>query len=95
LSFSVVRFYINRLTYNNILFGYNILETMKSIETNQDANTLLLLNDLVDIKVMHESIDDFLTFDRQMAPPLVSDFKMGKHIEVISDKLRPFKVWRD
>ena len=37
---------------------------------------------------MQESKDDFLTFVRQMAPTLVSDFKMGKHIEVISDKLR-------
>ena len=37
---------------------------------------------------MQESKDDFLTFVRQMAPTLVSDFKMGKHIEVISEKLR-------
>ena len=37
---------------------------------------------------MQESKDDFLTFVRQMAPTLISDFKMGKHIEVISEKLR-------
>jgi hypothetical protein len=43
---------------------------------------------LLNIKVIQESKDDFLTFVRQMAPTLVSDFKMGKHIEVISDKLR-------
>jgi hypothetical protein len=44
------------------------------------------------LKVLHESKDDFLTFVRQMAPMLVSDFKMGKHIEVIAEKLRKLEA---
>ena len=42
---------------------------------------------MLNTKVVQESKDDFITFVRQMAPMLVSDFKMGKHIEVISEKL--------
>ena len=38
-------------------------------------------------KIDEESQDDFLTFVRLMAPKLISDWKMGKHIEVISKKL--------
>ena len=32
--------------------------------------------------------EDFLSFVRKMAPTLVSDWKMGRHIEVISNKLK-------
>ena len=39
-------------------------------------------------KIDEESQDDFLTFVRLMAPKLISDWKMGRHIEVISEKLR-------
>jgi len=46
---------------------------------------MLLLDNLLNLKVVQESKDDFITFVRQMAPMLVSDFKMGKHIEVISE----------
>ena len=39
-------------------------------------------------KVEAEAKIDFITFVRQMAPSIVSDFKMGRHIEVISEKLQ-------
>ena len=61
------------------------------IETNQDNIITLLpfleLQNLLNTVVERESKDDFLTFVRLMAPTLVSDWKMGKHIEVISNKL--------
>ena len=61
------------------------------IEVNQDNPNILLpfleLNNLLNITIEQESKQDFLTFVRLMAPSLVSDWKMGKHIEVISDKL--------
>ena len=39
-------------------------------------------------KVEEEAKIDFITFVRLMAPKLISDWKMGKHIEVISEKLK-------
>ena len=58
------------------------METINTIDTISDA---LNLNNLLSIKVQQQSKDDFLTFVRQMAPTLVSDWKMGRHIEVISE----------
>ena len=52
---------------------YNILRNIKNS-----------LGDLVN----NQSKDDFLTFVRAMAPTLVSDWKMGSHIELISDRLQ-------
>ena len=43
-------------------------------------------------KIDEESQDDFLTFVRLMAPKLISDWKMGRHIEVISEKLRQLEA---
>jgi predicted phage terminase large subunit-like protein len=61
------------------------------IEVNQENPNILLpfleLNNLLNITIEQESKRDFLTFVRLMAPSLVSDWKMGKHIEVISDRL--------
>jgi predicted phage terminase large subunit-like protein len=48
---------------------------------------LLNIDLLLKQKVEQESKQDFITFVRKMSPILVSDFKMGKHIEVISEKL--------
>ena len=48
---------------------------------------MLDLDIMLKYKIKQESKQDFLTFVKQMAPMLVSDFKMGKHIEVIADKL--------
>jgi len=41
-----------------------------------------------DNTIKHYSKHDFLTFVRLFAPTLVSDWQMGKHIEVISEKLK-------
>jgi hypothetical protein len=38
--------------------------------------------------IKYHSKQDFLTFVRLFAPTLVSDWQMGKHIEVISEKLK-------
>ena len=45
-------------------------------------------------KVEEQSKDDFLTFVKLMAPSIVSDFKMGRHIEVISNKLKDLEEGR-
>jgi len=46
------------------------------------------LHGLLSQKVNQQSKSDFLTFVRMVAPMLVSDWRMGRHIEVISDKLK-------
>ena len=59
------------------------------IENNEiDIASLVQLNALLETKVMEESKNDFLTFVRLMAPTLVSDWRMGRHIELISNKLK-------
>ena len=42
----------------------------------------------LDNNIRYHSKHDFLTFVRRFAPTLVSDWQMGKHIEVISNKLK-------
>ena len=44
------------------------------------------LKGLLSQKVNQESKSDFLTFVRMMVPSLVSDFRMGNHIKLISNK---------
>ena len=56
--------------------------------TNEYLQPFINLKGLLDNKVDQESRDDFLTFVRRIAPMLVSDWRMGRHIEVISDKLK-------
>ena len=46
------------------------------------------LKGLLSQKIEQESKDDFLTFVRMMAPTIVSGFRMGRHIEIISNKLK-------
>ena len=46
------------------------------------------LRGLLSQKVNYQSQSDFLTFVRLMAPSLVSNFEMGNHIKVISNKLK-------
>ena len=41
-----------------------------------------------DSNIKHHSKHDFLTFVRRFAPTIISDWKMGKHIQVISKKLK-------
>lgn len=79
--------YINKYNKKNNK-GYKTIETIDTIETTSQFEALLNLQSLVSHKVQQESKEDFITFVRQMAPMLVSDWKMGKHIEVLSEKLR-------
>jgi predicted phage terminase large subunit-like protein len=65
---------------------------LETIENSIDSIPLSTLNNLLNIQVKQESKEDFLTFVRQMAPILVSDWKMGRHIEVISNKLKQLEA---
>ena len=60
------------------------METIETISKSPYVN----LNDYLNLKITQDSKEDFITFVRKIAPMLVSDWKMGKHIEVISDKLK-------
>ena len=68
-----------------LILVYNI--TMYNLEEGY-LESFINLKGLLSQKVNQESKSDFLTFVRLMAPSLVSGFKMGKHIEVISNKLK-------
>ena len=61
---------------------------MNTIENIETLKPYIDLNSLLSVRVQQQSKSDFITFVRQMAPSLVSDFKMGRHIEVISEKLQ-------
>lgn len=50
--------------------------------------SLVKLNSVLDIEVLESSKEDFLTFVRLMAPTIVSDWRMGRHIELISNRLK-------
>ena len=60
---------------------------METIETTNTIPYIDLYNHL-HLKIQQDSKTDFITFVRKMAPTLVSDWNMGRHIEVISEKLR-------
>ena len=65
---------------------------MNTIETIETLKPFIDLNSLLNTKVQQQSKTDFITFVRQMAPSIVSDFKMGRHIEVISEKLQQLET---
>ena len=52
------------------------------------------LKGLLSQKVEHQSNENFLTFVKRIAPSIVSDFKMGNHIKVISNKLQDLEEGR-
>ena len=58
------------------------------IQQEQQLSSYLDLNNLLNLSILQSTQTDFLTFVRLMAPILVSDWKMGRHIELISNKLR-------
>ncbi len=60
------------------------METIETISTSPYIN----LNHYINLKITQDSKLDFITFVRKIAPILVSDWKMGRHIEVISEKLK-------
>ncbi len=51
-------------------------------------NTLVSLRRSLKELTLRECNTDFLSFVRYVAPTLVTDFHMGRHIEVLSDKLQ-------
>ena len=61
-------------------------------EELQAFEQILSLKYSLDMKTNNESRTDFLTFVRSLAPTLVSDWKNGKHIEVISNKLKQLEA---
>ena len=63
---------------------------MYNLEENL-LESFINLKGLLSQKVEQQSKSDFLTFVRLMAPSLVSDFMMGNHIKLISNKL---KIWK-
>jgi hypothetical protein len=65
----------------------NLEEGMEeSIENSID--TLATLSTFLDDLVLQKSKMDFISFVRLVAPTVVSDWKMGRHIKVLSDKLQ-------
>jgi predicted phage terminase large subunit-like protein len=67
---------------------------MNKILTDDTLESFINLKGLLSQKVENQSKNDFLTFVKLMAPSIVSDFKMGKHIEVISNKLKDLEEGR-
>jgi len=67
---------------------YNVTMTNLVETTLNSIEPFINLKDLLEQKVNQQSNTDFLTFVRMLAPMLVSDWKMGRHIEVISNKLQ-------
>ena len=58
------------------------------IQQEQQLSSYLDLNNLLNLSILQSTQTDFLTFVRLMAPILVSDWKMGRHIALISNKLK-------
>lgn len=67
---------------NNILVD----STKDTQEIN--FNLLLSVRNSLNKVVSRECSEDFFTFVKKVAPMLVTDFKLGRHIEVISDHLQ-------
>ena len=67
--------------------------TEQNIENTEISkyDGLLAMYSLLDQRITSKCNDDFLSFIRLMAPTLVSDWKMGKHIRVLADKLQKVK----
>ena len=52
----------------------------QTIETIETISPLITLDSLLSQKVQQDSNLNFITFVRKMAPTLVSDWRMGRHI---------------
>ena len=57
-------------------------------ELASDETTKKKLLQKLAVQSLVKSKDNFLAFVKTFAPKLVADFKMGRHIEVISEKLQ-------
>ena len=60
------------------------MENLNSNYIESYINLEVLLSQQIELQCNQ----DFLSFVRLVAPTIVSDFKMGRHIEIISDKLQ-------
>ena len=58
------------------------------------VDSLATLSMLLDDLVLRQSNEDFISFVRAVAPTLISDWKMGRHIKVLVDKLQGVKEGR-
>ena len=58
------------------------------------VDSLATLSMLLDDLVLRQSNEDFISFVRAVAPTLISDWKMGRHIKVLVDKLQVVKEGR-
>ena len=62
------------------------------IDSQDNAvDSLATLSMLLDDLVLQQSHEDFISFVRAVAPTLISDWKMGRHIKLLSDKLQGVK----
>ena len=60
---------------------------MEQLNSNY-IESYIQLEGLLSQQVNQQCNTDFLSFVRLVAPSIVSGFKMGRHIEVISEKLQ-------
>ena len=87
ISYLLVYFYI--ILYITIVElikkCYN--STMENLNSNY-IESYINLEALLSQQIELQCNQDFLSFVRLVAPTIVSDFKMGRHIEIISEKLQ-------
>ena len=57
-------------------------------ETISKLEGYLCVHDLLKRRVLTKTNTDFLSFVRYVAPDLVHDWRMGRHIKIISDKFK-------
>ena len=67
------------------------LEESMEEPIENSIDTLATLSTFLDDLVLQQSKMDFISFVRLVAPTIVSDWKMGRHIKLISDKLQKVK----
>ena len=66
-----------------------MLDSIESIEGEPNKlDTLFNLSTYLDDLVLQQANCNFLSFVRMVAPTLISDWKMGRHIKLLSDKLQ-------
>jgi hypothetical protein len=69
----------------------SVLRELESAEQQHEEinfNVLMSVRDNLKELVNRKCNEDFLSFVKKFAPFLVSDFVMGKHIELIAEKLQ-------
>ena len=66
--------------------------SIESIEIQENKlDSLLTLSTLLDDLVLKQTNQSFISFVRLIAPTLISDWKMGRHIKLLSNKLQKVK----